>query len=104
MSHTFVSRTFASGACWLRALILWALGAVTLFSAPPLEAQPAKPACGGDTIATGEVARVVDGRTFVLADGLEVSDAVLEHGLLHIDLVQPEPAKRTKRIPIRTAG
>jgi HSP20 family molecular chaperone IbpA len=43
-------------------------------------------------------------RTFVLADGLEVSDAVLEHGLLHIDLVQPEPSKRTKRIPIRTAG
>jgi HSP20 family molecular chaperone IbpA len=43
-------------------------------------------------------------RTFVLADGLEVSDAVLEHGLLHIDLVQPEPSKRTKRIPIRMAG
>ena len=43
-------------------------------------------------------------RTFVLADGLEVSDAVLEHGLLHIDLVQPEPSKRTKRIPIRTTG
>jgi HSP20 family molecular chaperone IbpA len=43
-------------------------------------------------------------RTFVLADGMEVADAILEHGLLHIDLVQPEPAKRTKRIPIRTAG
>jgi HSP20 family molecular chaperone IbpA len=43
-------------------------------------------------------------RTFVLADGMEVADAVLEHGLLHIDLVQPEPARRTKRIPIRTAG
>jgi HSP20 family molecular chaperone IbpA len=43
-------------------------------------------------------------RTFVLADGMEVADAVLEHGLLHIDLVQPEPAKRTKRIPIRTSG
>jgi HSP20 family molecular chaperone IbpA len=43
-------------------------------------------------------------RTFVLADGLQVSDAVLEHGLLHIDLVQPEPVKKTKRIPIRTAG
>jgi HSP20 family molecular chaperone IbpA len=43
-------------------------------------------------------------RTFVLADGMEVADAVLEHGLLHIDLVQPEPARRTKRIPIRAAG
>ena len=43
-------------------------------------------------------------RTFVLADGMEVADAVLEHGLLHIDLVQPEPARRSKRIPIRTAG
>jgi HSP20 family molecular chaperone IbpA len=43
-------------------------------------------------------------RTFVLADGMQVSDAVLEHGLLHIDLVQPEPARKTKRIPIRTAG
>ncbi len=43
-------------------------------------------------------------RTFVLADGMEVADAVLEHGLLHIDLVQPEPARRTKRIPIRMAG
>jgi len=43
-------------------------------------------------------------RTFVLADGMEVAEAVLEHGLLHIDLVQPEPARRTKRIPIRTAG
>jgi HSP20 family molecular chaperone IbpA len=40
-------------------------------------------------------------RTFVLADGMEVADAVLEHGLLHIDLVQPEPARRAKRIPIR---
>jgi HSP20 family molecular chaperone IbpA len=43
-------------------------------------------------------------RTFVLADGMEVAEAVLEHGLLHIDLVQPEPARRTKRIPIRMAG
>ena len=43
-------------------------------------------------------------RAFVLADGMEVSDAILEHGLLHIDLVQPEPVKHTKRIPIRTAG
>jgi HSP20 family molecular chaperone IbpA len=43
-------------------------------------------------------------RTFVLADGMEVSDAVLEHGLLHIEVFRPEPSKRSKRIPIRAAG
>lgn len=43
-------------------------------------------------------------RSFVLADGLEVSGALLEHGLLHIDLARPEPEKLVKRIPIRTAG
>jgi HSP20 family molecular chaperone IbpA len=43
-------------------------------------------------------------RTFVLADRMEVEQALLEHGLLHIDLVQPEPAKLVKRIAIRTAG
>lgn len=43
-------------------------------------------------------------RSFVLAEGVEVADAVVEHGLLHIDLVQPEPERRVKRIPIRTAG
>src|SRR5688572_18775197 len=30
-------------------------------------------------------------RTFVLADGMEVKAATLEHGLLHIDVVRPEP-------------
>jgi len=43
-------------------------------------------------------------RTFVLAHRMEVEQALLEHGLLHIDLVQPEPEKRVKRIAIRTAG
>ena len=43
-------------------------------------------------------------RSFVLADGMEVEGAVLEHGLLHIDLVQKEPEKLVKRIPIRSAG
>lgn len=43
-------------------------------------------------------------RTFVLADGMEVERAVLEHGLLHIDLARPEPEKLVKRIPIQTAG
>lgn len=43
-------------------------------------------------------------RSFVLADGMVVEGAVLEHGLLHIDLARPEPEKRVQSIPIRTAG
>ena len=43
-------------------------------------------------------------RSFVLADGMDVAQAVLEHGLLHIDVVRPEPTKLIKRIPIRTTG
>lgn len=43
-------------------------------------------------------------RSFVLADGVEVESALLEHGLLHIDLDRPEPDKLIKRIPIQTAG
>ncbi len=43
-------------------------------------------------------------RSFVLADGLEVEAASLEHGLLHVDLVRPEPARQVRQIPIRTIG
>ncbi len=43
-------------------------------------------------------------RTFVLADGMQVEGAVLEHGLLHVDVTRPEPEAVAKRIPIRTAG
>jgi HSP20 family molecular chaperone IbpA len=43
-------------------------------------------------------------RSFVLADGMVVEGATLEHGLLHIDLARPEPETRTQQIPIRTAG
>ena len=42
-------------------------------------------------------------RTFVLADGMVVSGALLEHGLLHVDLTRPEPERLIQRIPIRTA-
>lgn len=65
----------------------------------------------GEADATGERAYLHRGiaargfqRTFVLADGMEVEGAVLEHGLLHIDVVRIEPAKLVKRIEIRTAG
>ena len=43
-------------------------------------------------------------RCFILADGMDVRGAALEHGLLHIDLFRPEPEKKVKQIPIRTAG
>ena len=43
-------------------------------------------------------------RSFVLADGMEVSGALLEHGLLHIDVVRPQPSSTVKHVPIRTAG
>src|SRR5271154_6726655 len=35
-------------------------------------------------------------RSFVLADGMEVAQALLEHGLLHVDLVRPEPSGQVK--------
>jgi len=43
-------------------------------------------------------------RSFVLADGMEVSGATLEHGLLHIEVSRIPPARLVKRIAIRTAG
>ncbi len=39
-------------------------------------------------------------RTFVLADGLEVEGARLEHGLLHVDLTRPFETQAVRRIPI----
>jgi HSP20 family molecular chaperone IbpA len=39
-------------------------------------------------------------RTFVLADGIEVSSADLKNGLLSIDLVRHEPERLVKRIEI----
>jgi len=43
-------------------------------------------------------------RSFILADGMEVEGAELEHGLLHISLFRPEPQRKVKQIPIRTSG
>ena len=41
-------------------------------------------------------------RTFVLADGIEVRSANLEHGLLTIDLIRHEPDRLVQRIEIGT--
>jgi len=39
-------------------------------------------------------------RSFILAEGLEVTGARLEHGLLHIDLVRPQPEARVRTVKI----
>jgi HSP20 family molecular chaperone IbpA len=39
-------------------------------------------------------------RSFVLAEGMEVSGATLENGLLHVDLVREEQPAVVKTIPI----
>ena len=41
-------------------------------------------------------------RSFVLADGLEVDGARLEHGLLHVDMSRPDDVPAVRRIPITT--
>ena len=44
-------------------------------------------------------------RSFLLADGIEVSSATIENGLLNIDLARPVPAETVRTIPIgRAAG
>ena len=42
-------------------------------------------------------------RSFLLADGVEVKDAVLEHGMLVISVVRPKVEKLARRIEIRSA-
>ncbi len=41
-------------------------------------------------------------RSFVLADGIEVTGAFLDHGLLSIDLKRPPVETRVKKVDIRT--
>jgi HSP20 family molecular chaperone IbpA len=42
-------------------------------------------------------------RNFVLADGVDVGEAVMENGLLHVDLTRSEPARIVQTISIRKA-
>ena len=42
-------------------------------------------------------------RSFLLADGVEVTDAVLEHGMLVISVIRPKPQGQARRIEIRSA-
>ncbi len=40
-------------------------------------------------------------RSFVLAEGIEVKGATLDNGLLHIDLMRPQPEVRVRSIRIQ---
>jgi len=43
-------------------------------------------------------------RSFVLADGVDVGEAVLENGLLHVDLTRKVPDSVVQTVRIRKAG
>ncbi len=43
-------------------------------------------------------------RSFVLADGIEVRGAMLDNGLLHIDLYRDIQPEKARKIKINTAG
>jgi HSP20 family molecular chaperone IbpA len=43
-------------------------------------------------------------RSFVLAEGIEVRGAVLDNGLLHIDLVRPEVESRVRSVEIQSGS
>jgi molecular chaperone IbpA len=54
----------------------------------------------GEVLYQGIAARSFE-RRFQLADGVQVTGAALEHGLLHVELVREIPeAKKSKLIPI----
>jgi len=42
-------------------------------------------------------------RSFLLADGVEVREATLEHGMLIISVIRPKAEKSSRRIEIRSA-
>ncbi|QBY01148.1 Hsp20 family protein [Rhodophyticola sp. CCM32] len=43
-------------------------------------------------------------RSFVLAEGVEVAGALMEHGLLHVDLARVMPDSIVQTIEIKTGG
>jgi HSP20 family molecular chaperone IbpA len=43
-------------------------------------------------------------RSFVLAEGIEVSGALLDNGLLHIDLIRPEAESRVRNVEIKSVS
>ncbi|MDQ0467580.1 Hsp20 family protein [Labrys wisconsinensis] len=58
----------------------------------------------GEVLHQGIAARAFE-RRFQLADGVQVTGAALEHGLLHVELVREVPeAKKPRLIPISTGS
>jgi HSP20 family molecular chaperone IbpA len=43
-------------------------------------------------------------RSFMLAEGIEVAGAWIEHGLLNIDLIRRAPDGRVRKVAIRASG
>lgn len=65
-------------------------------SKTPVEGEAAKP----EVLYQGIAARAFE-RRFQLADHVQVTGALLEHGLLHVDLVREIPeAQKPRQIPI----
>jgi molecular chaperone IbpA len=66
--------------------------------------KPETDKTAGTVLYRGIAARAFE-RRFQLADYVEVRGALLEHGLLHIDLVREVPeAMKPRQIPITAAG
>ena len=62
--------------------------------------KPSEPETRSEVLHQGIAARAFE-RRFQLADGVQVTGASLEHGLLHVDLVREIPeAKKPRMIPI----
>ena len=69
-------------------------------SKAPADGEAAKP----EVLYQGIAARAFE-RRFQLADHVQVTGAVLEHGLLHVDLVREIPeAQKPRQIPIGGKG
>ena len=43
-------------------------------------------------------------RSFVLAEGIEVTGAALDNGLLHVDLIRPSMQPRVRKVAIQTGA
>ena len=43
-------------------------------------------------------------RTFLLAEDIQVDGAAVDSGLLHIDLVRPEPSAKVRTVEIKSRG
>ena len=88
----------------------------SLAAATSAQAQSADAGAGAKIIAPLEISNVTDlyfgtiapsttvaDKVVVLADGMEVEAARLEHGLLHVELRRPEESRAVRTIPIQAA-